>query len=98
MENIITELLKLADMELILAKAQFELSKVRLVKKHSIAFDNDEEDFVEQVKSIQQDVDEFRKEVEEDAAELKHEEEEWLAVKKRYYSSIGESVKGWWTE
>lgn len=88
----------LADMELVLARAQFELSKVNLVKKHSIAFDGDEEDFVEQVKSIQEDVDEFRREVEEDAAELKREEEAWLAVKKRYYSSIGESSKGWWTE
>ncbi|MBW1870811.1 MAG: hypothetical protein JRJ19_02040 [Deltaproteobacteria bacterium] len=90
--------LELADMELILAKAQFELAKVKLVKKHSIAFDDDEEDFIEQVKSIQSDVNDFRKEVEEDAADLKREEDEWLAVKKKYFSSIGESSKGWWTE
>ncbi len=90
--------LELAAMELVLAKAQFELAKVKLVKKHSIAFDDEEEDFVEQVKSIQSDVDDFRKEVDEDAAELKREEDEWLAVKKKYFSSIGESSKGWWTE
>lgn len=89
---------ELAEMELVLAQAQFELSKVQLVKKHSIAFGGDEEDFVDQVKSIQEDVNVFRKDVEEDAADLKREEEAWLAVKKRYYSSIGESSKGWWTE
>ena len=43
-------------------------------------------------------MDDFRKEVDEDAAELKREEDEWLAVKKKYFSSIGESSKGWWTE
>ncbi len=89
---------RLALMELVLANAQFELSKVKLVKKHSIAFDEDEADFVDQVKSIQADVDDFRKDVEEDAAELKRDEAVWLAVKKKFFSSIGESAKGWWTE
>jgi hypothetical protein len=90
--------LDLAEKELLLAKAQFELSKVKLVKKHSIAFDGDEEDFVDQVTDLQEKVDEFRKDVDEDAADLKLAEEEWLAIKKRYYSSIGESSKGWWTD
>jgi chromosome segregation ATPase len=90
--------LKLAEMELVLAKAQFELAKVKLVKKHSIAFSDSEEDFVEQAKSIQADVDDMRKDVDEDAADLKRKEESWLAVKKKYFSSIGESSKGWWTE
>ncbi len=90
--------LKLAEMELILAKAQYELSKVRLVKSNNIGFDGDEEDFVSQVKSIQEDVNDFRKDVGADAADLKRREEEWLVVKKKYYSSIGESSKGWWTE
>jgi hypothetical protein len=89
---------ELAEKELLLAKAQFELSKVKLVKKHSIAFGGDEEDFVEQVESLQEEVDDFRKDVEEDAADLKAEEEHWQAIKKKYYSSIGESSKGWWTE
>jgi predicted acylesterase/phospholipase RssA len=89
---------KLAEMELVLAEAQYELSKVRLVKSNNISFDGDEEDFIDQVKSIQEDVDEFRKEVEADAADLKRLEEQWNAVKKKYYSSIGESSKGWWTE
>jgi hypothetical protein len=90
--------LKLADKELLLARAQFELEKVKLVKKHAIAFDSSVEDFEEQVKSIQAYVDNFRKDVEEEAAELKKEEEIWLAAKKAYFSSFGESAKGWWTE
>jgi hypothetical protein len=90
--------LKLRDKELLLAKGQFELAKVRLVKKHSIAFDGSEEDFVDQVRSLQEEVDEFRMDVEEDAADLKLSENEWLAVKKKYYSAVGESSKGWWTE
>lgn len=90
--------LKLADIELLLAKAQFELAKVRLVKKHSIAFSGSEEDFVDQAKSLQADVDDMRKDVDADAADLKRKEEQWLAVKKKYFSSIGESSKGWWTE
>lgn len=90
--------LKLREKELLLAKAQFELAKVKLVKKHSIAFDGSEEDFVDQVRSLQEEVDEFRMDVEEDAADLKLSENEWLAVKKRYYSAVGESSKGWWTE
>jgi cell division protein FtsB len=90
--------LKLRDKELLLARAQFELAKVKLVKKHSISFDGSEEDFVDQVRSLQEKVDEFRKDVEEDAADLKVSENEWLAVKKRYFSAVGESSKGWWTE
>ena len=90
--------LKLRDKELLLAKAQFELAKVKLVKKHSIAFDGNEEDFVDQVRSLQEEVNEFRMDVEEDAADLKASEDEWLAVKKRYFSAVGESSKGWWTE
>jgi len=89
---------KLADWELVLAKAQFELAKVQLVKKHSIAYSGSVEDFENQVKSIQADVDGLRKEVDAEAARLKLEEDKWLAAKKRYYSSIGESSKGWWTE
>lgn len=87
-----------AEYELLLAKAQFELAKVRLVKKHSIAFDGDEADFVEQVKDLQQEVDERRKDLQGEEAELKRREQEYLAVKKKFYSSIGESSKGWWTE
>ena len=90
--------MKLRDKELLLAKAQFELAKVKLVKKHSIAFDGSEEDFVDQVRSLQEVVDEFRMDVEEDAADLKASENEWLAVKKKYFSAVGESSKGWWTE
>ena len=90
--------MKLRDKELLLAKAQFELAKVKLVKKHSIAFDGSEEDFVDQVRSFQEVVDEFRMDVEEDAADLKASENEWLAVKKSYFSAVGESSKGWWTE
>ncbi len=90
--------MKLAQWELVLAKAQFELAKVRLVKRHSIAFSGDEEDFVQQVNDIKADVEDLRKEVAEADAELKVEEQKWLAAKKRYYSSIGESSKGWWTE
>jgi cell division protein FtsB len=90
--------LKLRDKELLLAKAKFELEKVKLVKKHSIAFDGSEEDFLDQVRSLQEEVDEFRMDVEEDAADLKASENQWLAVKKRYYSAVGESSKGWWTE
>lgn len=89
---------KLSDWELVMAKAQFELAKVRLVKKHSISYSGTVEDFEEQVKDIQADVDDLRKDVEAEAAELKLEEEKWLAAKKRYYASIGESSKGWWTE
>jgi len=90
--------MKLRDKELLLAKAQFELAKVKLVKKHSIAFDGSEEDFVDQVRSLQEEVNEFRMDVEEDAADLKVSEDEWLAVKRRYFSAVGESSKGWWTE
>jgi hypothetical protein len=90
--------LKLRDRELLLAKAQFELAKVKLVKKHSISFDGNEEDFVDQVRSLQEKVNDFRMDVEEDAADLKVSEDEWLAVKKQYYSAVGESSKGWWTE
>jgi cell division protein FtsB len=90
--------LKLRDKELLLAKAQFELAKVKLVKKHSIAFDGSEEDFVDQVRSLQEEVNEFRLDVEEDAVDLKLSENEWLVVKKKYYSAVGESSKGWWTK
>lgn len=90
--------LKLNRRELLLAKGQFELAKVKLVKKHSIAFSGDEQDFVKQVVSIQEDVDHLRQKVEKAEAELKTREQEWLAVKKRYYSSVGESSRGWWTE
>jgi archaellum component FlaC len=90
--------MKLRDKELLLAKAQFELAKVKLVKKHSIAFDGSEEDFVDQVRSLQEEVNEFRMDVEEDAADLKVSEDEWLAVKRQYFSAVGESSKGWWTE
>lgn len=89
---------KLSNWELVIAKAQFELAKVRLVKKHSISYSGTVEDFEEQVKDIQADVDDLRKDVEAESAELKLEEEKWLAAKKHYYSSIGESSKGWWTE
>jgi len=71
---------------------------LKLAEKHSIAFGGSEEDFMEQAKSIQEDVDDMRKDVDKDAADLKRSEEEWLAVKKKYFSSIGESSKGWWTE
>lgn len=89
---------KLADKELLLAKAQFELVKVQLVKTHSIAFNKDEADFVKQVKKIEAHVKDFRKKVDAEAAELKRSEEKWLAAKKEYYAAIGESDKGWWTE
>lgn len=89
---------KLADWELVLAKAQFELAKVRLVKKHSISYSGSVEDFEGQVNGIKADVDGLRKDVDAEAAVLKVEEEKWLASKKRYYSAIGESSKGWWTE
>ncbi|MBN2498593.1 MAG: hypothetical protein JXR96_28640 [Deltaproteobacteria bacterium] len=91
-------LLELADYELMLAKAQFELAKAKLVKKHSIAFDADIQDFEEQVKSVGEYVQRFKKGVDAEAAELKIEEDKWLAAKKTYYSAIGESSKGWWTE
>jgi len=90
--------LELADRELILARAQFELSKAKLVKKHKINYDTSEEEFIEQVRDIQGDVDEFRGEVEEDAARLKECERDWLKTKDRFYSSMGQSGKGWWTE
>lgn len=90
--------MKLADWELVLAKAQFELAKVRLVKKHSIAYSGTIEEFEQQVKGISADVDDLRKDVEREVAKLKVEEEVWLAAKKRFYSAIGESSKGWWTE
>jgi hypothetical protein len=89
---------KLADWELVLAKAQFELAKVRLVKKHSIAYSGTIEEFEAQVNAIRADVDGLRKDVDKEVARLKVEEDKWLASKKRYYSSIGESSKGWWTE
>jgi predicted nucleic acid-binding Zn-ribbon protein len=89
---------ELVDKELLLARAQFELEKAKLVKKHAIAIDDSIEDFEEQMKDIQADVDDFRKIVDEDAADLKQDEERWLAIKKEFYSSIGESAKGWWTE
>lgn len=91
-------LYKFADKELLLAKAQFELVKVQLVKKHSIAFNKDEADFVNQVKKIEDYVNDFRKDVDAEAAKLKRSEEKWLAAKKEYYGAIGESDKGWWTE
>lgn len=90
--------LKLADKELLLARSQFELEKVKLVKKHAISFDTPVEDFEEQVQDMQAEVDRYRKVVDEDAAELKREEEKWLEVKKAYFSTIGEGTKGWWTE
>lgn len=90
--------LKLREKELLLARAKFELEKVKLVKKHSIAFDGSEEDFLDQVRSLQEKVNDFRMDVEEDAADLKASENEWLAIKKKYYSAVGESSKGWWTE
>lgn len=89
---------KLADWELVSAKAQFELAKVRLVKKHSIAYSGTIEEFEAQVNDIRADVDDLRKDVDREVAKLKVEEDKWLAAKKRYYSSIGESSKGWWTE
>lgn len=89
---------ELTEWELALAKAQFELSKAQLVKKHSIAFSGDLADFEQQVEELKADVAAKRKEVEAEAAELKQEEEIWLSAKKRYYSAIGESSKGWWTE
>jgi ribosomal protein L11 methylase PrmA len=89
---------KLAEKELLLARAQFELVKVQLVKKHSIAFNKDEADFVKQVKKIENHVNEFRKDVDAEAAKVKRSEERWLTAKKEYYAAIGESDKGWWTE
>ena len=90
--------LKLADYEVILARAQFELSKVKLVKKHSIKFGEDEEDFVEQVQSIQEDVNDQREVVAEDERELKQQEESFLALKKKYNMMDGEPSKGWWAQ
>jgi len=90
--------LKLSDRELLLARAQFELAKAQLIKKHSIQGDMAVEDFEGQVRDIQARVAEFRKDVDEEAAELKEEENRWLEAKKAYYSAIGESSKGWWTE
>jgi hypothetical protein len=89
---------KLAEKELLFAKAQFELVKVQLVKTHSIAFDEDEKDFVKQVKKIEEHVNDFRKDVDAEAVKLKRSEAKWLAAKKEYYAAIGESDKGWWTE
>jgi hypothetical protein len=90
--------MELAEQELMLARAQFELSKARLVKKHSIAFSEDVEDFEEQVAAEREKVKDIRREVKQETEELKREEERWLAAKKHYYSAIGESSKGWWTE
>jgi hypothetical protein len=90
--------IKLADKELTLARAQFELAKARLVEKHSISSSASVKDFEEQVTDIQAHVLKFRKKVEADAADLKEEEARWLEAKKAYYSAIGESSKGWWTE
>ncbi len=90
--------MKLAAWKLTLAGAQFELAKVRLVKKHSIAFSDSVEDFEAQVEDIKADVNELSREVDAEAAALKLEEEKWLAAKKRYFTRIGESSKGWWTE
>jgi hypothetical protein len=89
---------KLAEKELLHAMAQFELEKAKVVKKHAMVLDDAVEDFERQVKDMQAEVDDFKKEVDQDAAELKEEENRWLAVKKEYYSSVGESSKGWWTE
>jgi chromosome segregation ATPase len=90
--------LEVANDELLLARAQFELAKLQLVKKHAIAFDGQEKDFEEQVADIQRYVDKRRRKLQADAAELKREEDRFLEVKKRYFSSVGESAKGWWTE
>ncbi|HOX45706.1 MAG TPA: hypothetical protein PK668_19050 [Myxococcota bacterium] len=90
--------LKLSDLELLLARAQFELAKAQLIKKHSIQGDMAVEDFEGQVKDIQARVAEFRKDVDEEAADLKEEENRWLEAKKAYFAAIGESSKGWWTE
>jgi len=90
--------LDLADLELLLARAQFELAKAQLIKKHSIQGDMAVEDFEGQVRDIQARVAEFRKDVDEEAAELKEEENRWLEAKKAYFAAIGESSKGWWTE
>ena len=92
------ERMRLADAELVLAKAQFELAKVQLVKKHSIAFSGTVEEFEKQVRDIQEHVKRIREDVKNEELDLKREEERWLAAKKHYYSSIGESTKGWWTE
>ncbi len=90
--------LELTEYEVILARAQFELAKVRLVKKHAIKFGEDEEDFVEQVQSIQEDVNDQREEVAEDEQELKEQEESFLALKKKYNMMDGEPSKGWWAQ
>lgn len=90
--------LSVADDELLLARAQFELAKVQLVKKHAIAFGGDEKDFVEQVNDIQRYVEKRRRQLEQNAAALKREEDKFMEIKKRFFSSIGESSKGWWTE
>ncbi|RME25733.1 MAG: hypothetical protein D6806_07435, partial [Deltaproteobacteria bacterium] len=90
--------LEVADKEVMLARAQFELAKLKLVKKHSIAFDGDEQDFVEQVEDWKHTVEEERRDLQQMEAELKLEEKKWLEAKKRFYSSVGESSKGWWTE
>ncbi len=90
--------LSVAEDELLLARAQFELAKLQLVKKHAIAYSGDEKDFVEQVNDIQRYVEKRRRRLEQDAAELKREEDKFMEIKRRFFSSIGESSKGWWTE
>jgi hypothetical protein len=90
--------LKLADYEVVLAKAQFELAKVKLVKKHSIKFGGEEKDFTDQVQSIQEDVNDKRKDVADDEKEVKEQEESFLALKKKYNMMDGEPSKGWWVQ
>ncbi len=89
---------EMADRDLLLSKAQFELAKAKLVKKHSVAFDGEVSEFEAQLKDIRAAADEYRKKVDSEAAELKAVENQWLAAKKTYFSAIGESSKGWWTE
>jgi len=88
----------MAEEELLLAKARFELAKAKLVKKHSVAFSGDVEDFEDQVKSLEEDVAAERADLEMHDLEMKAEESEWETVKNQYYSSIGETSRGWWTE
>ena len=90
--------LDLAKEELLLAAERFELAKAKLVKKHSIAFSGDVEDFEAQVKSLEEDVEEQRADFKLREEELKVEEAKWLEVKTRYYATIGETSRGWWTE
>jgi len=90
--------LKKAAKELLLAKARFELSKAKLIKKHAIKFSGDIGDFEDQVKDLEEDARDYKKELDERQKELKAEEKQWLAVKEKYYASVGETSRGWWTE